>query len=151
MATTKTFVSGPIFVGLRETNLEGNVYWTHFLDWFGTVREQFLLLLVPDFENRFRAGLRIITAEEHLKHLAPAFFGESVIVRINVAEMKKIQACLSFVIENAATGQKLAEGWQNLLFAETKDGSVPTRKDLIQVPEDIKEAALKYSIKGVKM
>jgi len=142
--TAERFASEPIFVSLKDTNMEGNVYWTHFFDWFGCVREQFLLLIVPDFEKRFREGLRIITSEEHLKHMAPAFFGEQVIVKIGVTKMKKVQACLSFEIENAATGQKLAEGWQVLLFAETKDGSVPTKKDLIPIPEDIREAGLKY-------
>jgi len=144
------FESEPIFVGLKETNIEGNVYWTHFFEWFGQAREQFLLLLIPDFEERFKAGLRIITYEEHLKHIAPAFFGEKVIVKISVSEMKKVQACLSFEVENATTGHKLAEGWQILLFAATKDGSVPTKGDFIPFPEDIRKAVMKCYRGGKK-
>lgn len=140
------FVSEPIFVGLKETNLEGNVYWTHFFDWFSQVREQFLILLIPDFQERFKAGLRIITYEEYLRHIAPAFFSEKVSVKISVSEIKKVQACLSFEVENATTGHKLAEGWQILLFAATKDGSVPTKRDLIPIPEDIKKAGEKYHV-----
>lgn len=146
----KKFVSTPIFVGLGETNLEGNVYWVHFFEWFGTIREQFLLTLTPNFEELFKAGLRIITAEEHLKHLAPAFFGQQVTVKIHVSEIKKVQTTLSFGIENTATGQKLAEGWQTLLFAKT-DGTVPTKKDLIPIPKEFKETGLKYFIKEAKM
>jgi acyl-CoA thioesterase FadM len=139
------FESNFIFVSLSDTNMEGNVYWTHYLDWFGHVREQFLLHVVADFNAKFVEGLRLITHETSLKNLLPAFFGDKICVKISVAKMKPraMRARLVFEIckEN---GEKLAEGWQEILFAKISENKIPDIHDLIEIPEDIKNAVLPY-------
>src|SRR5205807_7630913 len=54
-------------------------------------------------------GAGIILARAECDYRAPAFFGEALDVRINVAEVGRSSFALVYEILNATTGQKLAD------------------------------------------
>ena len=48
-------------VGFEETNLVGNVYYTHYLDWQGRCREMFLRDHAPAVMDELSRGLSLAT------------------------------------------------------------------------------------------
>lgn len=125
------------FVGIGETNMEGNVYWARYFDWFGKAREVFLLSLVPNFVELFSSGLRIVTHETSIKHISSAFFTEEIILELSIGEIKNASAKIMVDFIKKASGEKIAEGWQTIVFADAQGKIMP-------IPSNIKEAGLKY-------
>lgn len=132
------------FVGIGETNMEGNVYWATYFDWLGKAREVFLLSLIPNFAELFSSGLRIMTHETSIKHISSAFFAEQIILELSLSEIKGVSAKIMVDFIKEASGEKIAEGWQTVVFADAQGKPAP-------IPQNIKEAGLKYLIVSSKI
>lgn len=132
----------PVFVSIGDTNMEGNVYWVNYFAWLGKAREVFLISIFPDFLKILASGYNIVTHETNIKHIASAFFTEEIILEISMGEVRSTSAKM-FVKFQKKTGEKIAEGWQTLVFVD-KQG------DPAFIPAELKEAVLKYVADEVK-
>jgi len=133
----------PVFVGIGDTNMEQNVYWTNYFKWFGIAREIFLMSIFPDFLKLFSSGARIITHETNIKHISSAFFADEVILELWMTELRKTSAKMMVNFIRKSTDEKIAEGWQILVFADSQGKPA-------LIPPELKEAILKYVVNEVK-
>lgn len=122
-----------VTVYIGDTNVEGNVYWTHYFDWLGRAREAFARWAVPNIIEEMGAGLTLITVETNIKHVKPAFLYDELVVIVGIKEVKKasLQLCFDFV--NQKTKEVIATGWQVIAFG--RDGK------LVPIPEAIRRKA----------
>ncbi|MDP2664063.1 MAG: thioesterase family protein [bacterium] len=127
----------PVFVSIGDTNMEQNVYWTRYVDWFAKAREVFLMSIFPDFLKIFASGSRIMTHETNLKHMSSAFFAEEVTLEITMGEVRRTSAKMFATFIKKGSGEKIAELWQTLVFADNQGKPVP-------IPQALREAVLKY-------
>lgn len=128
----------PVFVSIGDTNMEGNVYWLNYFKWFGIARERFLISVFPDFLKMFASGMAtIITHETSIKHIASAFFADEVTLEIWLTDVRKTSARMMVDFVKKSTGEKLAEGWQMLVFGDKQGHPAP-------LPPELREAVLKY-------
>ncbi|MFA5355647.1 MAG: thioesterase family protein, partial [Candidatus Paceibacterota bacterium] len=114
-------------VSLHNTDVEGKTSVIDYLTWYGEAREKFLLRVMPKFKEAFASGLRILTHDTYIKNYSSATFNEKVSVRLNVGKVSPASAKLFFAIMQG--NEKLAEGWQTLVFSSAQTGKV------IRVPE----------------
>ncbi len=126
-----------VFVSIGDTNMEGNVYWLNYFAWLGKAREVFLMFIFPNFLQLFSSGARIITHETNIKHIAPSFFSEEIVLEISTGEVRNTSTKIFVQFVKKSTGEKIAEGWQTLVFID-KEG-----KPALWPPK-LKEAVLKY-------
>lgn len=123
----------PITVYIGDTNIEGNVYWTHYFDWAGRAREAFARWAVPNIMEEIGSGLTLITVETNIKHLRPAFLYDELIVAVGIKEIRKASLQLSFDFFNQKTEALIATGWQVITFG--REGK------LVPIPESINRKA----------
>lgn len=133
-----------LVVSIGDTNMEGNVYWTNYFEWFGKAREAFLISVFPEFLKMFSSGARLLTHETNIRHISSAFFTEEIVLEISVGEMRKTSAKVLVDFIKKSTGEKIAEGWQTIVFANAEGRPAP-------IPSELREAVLKYAIPSGKM
>jgi len=127
---------------ISDTNMEGNVYWTRFCEWFGKARELFLISLLPDGVNvaEFLKSQRIaiITCDVYMKFLKPVYFTDRIVVKINTDNFGKCSVVIVVTIVNEDTEEVVAIGRQKLAFTDTET------KEFVPIPSLLKEAAIAY-------
>lgn len=128
----------PVVVSIGDTNMEGNVYWVNYFTWLGKAREVFLMSVFPDFLQLFALGARIMTHETNIRHMSPAFFPEEIVLKISMGEVRGTSAKMFVEFTRKSTGEKIAEGWQILVFADNKGKPAP-------IPPALREVVLKYA------
>ena len=112
-------------ITLKETNMEGNVYFANYFSWQGEVREA-LLLSHPYFREEFEKSkhIKMITHSAYQKFIQEVYFGDVVQTKMTSREIKKCSLILVFRFFNKKTGAFLAEGWQRIAFADMKTGKI---------------------------
>lgn len=124
--------------------MEGNVYWTRFLDWFGKARECFLVNLLLEVnmpEFLMEKNMAIVTCDIQVKFIKSAFFTDQVQIKIKAEKVENCSAILKFEIVNKISEEILNQGAQKLAFVNIK-----TRKP-VRIPKEIKEEVDKYLLK----
>jgi len=83
-------------VTFGETNLVGNVYYTHHLDWQGRCRELFLRHHAPDVVEDLSSHFSLATVRCECEYLAELMVFDEVIVRMRLAELVQNRITLAF-------------------------------------------------------
>ena len=129
-------------VGFAETNLVGNVYFTHHLGWQGRCRELFLRDHAPEVIGELGRGLALATVRCACDYFAELTAFDEIIVRMRLAELVQNRITLTFEYWRVKGGQEelIARGEQQVA-AMRRDGGrlVPTA-----VPASLKEALTAY-------
>jgi enediyne core biosynthesis thioesterase len=73
-------------VGLQETNVTGNVYFTNYLLWQGRCREMFLLSHAPSVYDDLRKDLILLTIHCSCDYLGELFAMDEIAVRMFLEE-----------------------------------------------------------------
>lgn len=131
-----------VTVYIGDTNLEGNVYWTHYFEWLGKAREAFAKWAIPDILAIIGTGLTLITVETSLRHLKSAYLYDDISVEVGVKEVRKASLQLSFDFFNQTKGELIATGWQTIAFGQNGR--------LISVPERIRDKAREFALETKK-
>jgi enediyne biosynthesis thioesterase len=125
-------------VGFQETNLLGNVYFTHFVSWQGRCRELFLRDHAPAVLDELAGDLRLVTT-----HVSCDFFAElhgldEVVIRMTLARLTRGRIAMHF--EYLRDGELVARGAQEVACLRA-DGDlfVP-----VPVPEPLRVALIPY-------
>lgn len=139
-----------LLVTIGHTNMQKNVYWTRYAEWFGEVREHFLLKLLqmsgfsaqPDLrldEVFEQVQIALETADFHIAYFRPAFFGDEVTLRINTSNIKEdsVELLGTFL---SANNKKLAVCSQKIIFIN------PVQMKRISIPEFILTPGKKFEV-----
>ena len=133
-------------VGLEETNLVGNVYFSHFLRWQGRCREMFLREHAPEVLTDLGGGLKIFTITCSCEYLAEVSAFEEISIRLYLEELTQTQVAFAFdyIRLAGAVEQHVARGAQRVVCMRAKDGQIlPAR-----VPESLRRALAPFSAKA---
>lgn len=131
-------------VTIGDTNMEGNVYWLKFLEWFGRARELFLLNLLPEVNMpdflMGEKGMTIATRDIQSHFKKSAYFTDNLQLQIFLEKLQNASAVIAFQTVNKNTGEILNEGRQTLAFIDIHTGKPG------KMPSEIKEAAKEYLV-----
>ena len=91
-------------VYLNETNAMGGVvYFANYVKWQGMVREEFFMKAFPAWKEVMKlvmsGSANMITVEEHSRFRRHASFGDTVIIKLKTANLKKCSFDLIFNME----------------------------------------------------
>lgn len=114
-------------VTLKETNMEGNVYFANYFLWQGEIREA-MLLSHPHFEEEAKRYhyVKMITHSAYQRFLHESYLGDIVQGRMTAREIKNCSFILVFRFFNKRKNLFLAEGWQRIAFSDMRSGKVCT-------------------------
>jgi enediyne biosynthesis thioesterase len=130
-------------VSFEETNLVGNVYYTHHLKWQGRVREMFLRDHAPDVLAELSRGLSLATLRVSCEYFAELNAFEEVIIRMKLGELTQSRLTMLFEYwRKQGDGEELvARGEQQIACLRREaDKLVPA-----PVPKSLREALIPYS------
>jgi enediyne biosynthesis thioesterase len=83
-------------VTFQETNVVGNVYYTHYLEWQGRCRELFLNEHAPEILSELERGLSLATVRCSCEYFMELEAFDEVIVRMKLAEQAQNRLTLAF-------------------------------------------------------
>lgn len=129
-------------VYLNETNAMGGVvYFANFVKWQGITREEFFIKVFPNWSEIMKLAadgfVNMITVEEHSFYRRHAFFGDTVILKLQTANLRKCSFDLIFKVYRNSEEELIYEGWQRLTFDDCKGNFIP-------IPEPIRQSILEY-------
>ena len=130
-------------VSFQETNLVGNVYYTHHLSWQGRCREFFLRDHAPDVIAELSRSLCLATVRCACEYFAELTVFDEVIVRMRLAELVQNRMTLAFEYWRRKEGgeELVARGEQQVACMKREgDRLVPT-----PVPASLREALAAYA------
>jgi enediyne biosynthesis thioesterase len=83
-------------VGLSETNVVGNVYFSHYVAWQGRCREMFLREHAPDVVAALRGSLRLITLRCGCQYFAELAAFEELEIRLMLRGLQQNRIAMEF-------------------------------------------------------
>jgi enediyne core biosynthesis thioesterase len=83
-------------VGLEETSLAGNVYYSNHVRWQGRCREMFLREHAPEILTWLEQGFALITTSVSCQYLAELFAFDEIIVRMRLGKLKQNRITMHF-------------------------------------------------------
>lgn len=113
-------------VGFDETNVVGNVYFTHHLRWQGRCRELFLREHAPELLEELRAGLAIVTVRAWCEYVAELTAFDEIIVRMRLGAFTQSRMTLRFdYYKQEGTAERLvARGEQDVACMRRQGGDL---------------------------
>ncbi len=130
-------------VGFAETNLLGNVYYTHYLEWQGRCREMFLRDRAPEVLEALAGDLRLVTVRCSCDYFEELWGMDEVLLRMRLEELTQNRIKMEFEYYRCKDGaeQLVAKGEQQVACMRAEgDGIVPT-----PVPDALRDALRPFS------
>ena len=126
-------------VTFQETNVVGNVYYTHHLVWQGRCRELFLRDYAPDIIDKLSRGLSLATVRCSCEYLAELNAFDEIVVRMRLAELVQNRITLAF---EYFRGEELVARGEQQVASMVREGQalVPAA-----VPQSLREALDAYA------
>jgi enediyne biosynthesis thioesterase len=130
-------------VGLEETNVIGNVYFTHYLRWQGRCREMFLHDHAPESVADLGRNLTLATTRvacSYYRELAPL---DEVAVRMSASAVTPSRLTMVFQYVRLRPGgeeELVAEGEQEVACMRRVNG----RMEPAALPQELREAVEFY-------
>ena len=130
-------------VGLEETNLVGNVYYSNHVRWQGRCREMFLRDHAPSVLNGLNNDLALLTMSVSCEYLAELSAFDELIIRMTLGGLKQNQIKLLFEYWKCALdGEVLvARGEQQVACMKRIDD----RLQPAPIPKALEEALRPYA------
>ena len=130
-------------ITFQETNLVGNVYYTHHLDWQGRCREMFLRDHALDVIDQFSASLTLATVRCSCEYLAELMVFDEVVLRMRLTELVQNRITLTFEYWRQTKGSEelVARGEQQVACMK-REGAVMISAPL---PPSLREALTAYA------
>ena len=129
-------------VTFQETNLLGNVYYTHHLAWQGRCRELFLHDHAPQLLHEFEHGLSLATVRCACEYLAELAAFDLVLVRMHLVELVQNRLTLGFDYVRLRDGHEelVAHGEQQIACMRRE----ANRLVAAPVPQALRDALAPY-------
>ena len=129
-------------VTFEETNIVGNVYYTHFLKWQGRCRELFLRDHAPDVLQELAKDLRLVTVRCSCEFFEELFGFDEVVLRMRLAAFVQNRVRMDFDYYRCQNGgeQLVARGEQEVACMRLHEGRIV----LAPIPDAFREALRPY-------
>jgi enediyne biosynthesis thioesterase len=130
-------------VTFQETNLVGNVYYTHHLNWQGRCRELFLRDHAPELISELNGRLSLATVRCSCEYFAELAVFDQVILRMRLVELAQSRITLGFEYFRTRDGAEelVARGEQQIACMARENGRlIPTN-----VPDSLQDALRPYA------
>jgi enediyne biosynthesis thioesterase len=131
------------FVTFQDTNVVGNVYYTHHLAWQGRCRELFLRDHAPEVIGELASGLSLATVRCSCEYFTELLVFDEIIIRMRLAELVQNRVTLAFEYwrRRGETEDLVARGEQQVAcMLREGERLTPT-----PVPKALREALANYS------
>lgn len=115
-------------VRYAETDAMGVVYHANYLVWFEVGRGDYFRALGQDYGEWEQHGYLLPVSEAYARYHASARYGDPVVVRTWVKEIRSRSITLGYEAGHAESGQLLATGW-------TKHICVDRQGRIVRLPE----------------
>lgn len=113
-------------VYLSDTNAVGNTYFAKYFEWQGIVRESFFFkCLFPDPAAFAKSGIKLITAEAHMKYKHETVLLDKVVIKLTMGKVRRASAELLFTFRDKNTNKLIGEGSQVVVFADNTGKPIP--------------------------
>jgi enediyne biosynthesis thioesterase len=130
-------------VTFQETNLVGNVYFTHHLGWQGRCRELFLRDHAPDVVEELSRGLSLATVSCSCEYFAELAAFDEVVVRMRLAELVQNRMRLAFEYWRRRNGgEELVARGEQQIACMRRDAETLSPAP---VPRTLREALAAYA------
>lgn len=116
----KRLVETELRVRYAETDTMGVVYHGNYLVWFEVGRGEFFRAMGQDYGEWEHRGYYLPVSEAHARYHAPARYGELVVVRTWVEQIRSRSLTVGYSVVNAETRQRLASGWTKHISADAQ-------------------------------
>ncbi|HEV2885840.1 MAG TPA: acyl-CoA thioesterase [Jatrophihabitans sp.] len=126
-------------VTFAETNVVGNVYFTHYLDWQGQCRESFLLEHAPNvFADILKGSLALVTVGCAMDYFEECYAGDDVTIEMSPGGIVSSRARMCF--QYRSRGAVIARGEQTVAcMSRGPDGLIP-----LPVPDELVTAMQRF-------
>lgn len=123
-------------VSFEETNVVGNVYFTHQISWQGRCREMFLKENAPEILEELARDLRLVTLRVSCDYYEELHALDEVEVRLRLAYLRQHKIGLDFEIVKQGPGEggTCGRGFQEIACMRTSErGLLPVHPPLVLV------------------
>lgn len=129
-------------VCFEETNLVGNVYFSHYLSWQGRCREKFLLEHAPDVLELLQADLKLFTIKVSCEFVSELTAFDEIIIRMSLSDLTQTQIEFEFDYLRVDQDQErlVAKGRQRVACMSGPNGATSP----IAVPDELRNALSKF-------
>jgi len=110
MANDRKVVEITVRVRYAETDAMGVVYHTNYLVWFEVGRGEYMRQKGGDYADFEAQGLYLPVSEVDARFIAPARYGDLVIIRTWVEKLRSRSLTLAYEVVMQETGQVLVTG-----------------------------------------
>ena len=107
----KHIVETTLRVRYAETDAMGIVYHANYLVWFEVGRGDYFRARGQDYSDWEHRGYLLPVSEAHARYHAPAGYGDLVVVRTWVDQIRSRGITLGYEVRDANTRQRLVTGW----------------------------------------
>ena len=129
-------------VSFQETNLVGNVYYTHHLSWQGRCRELFLRDHAPEVIDELSRGLSLATVSCFCEYFAELNVFDEIVLRMRLTDLVQNRITLGFEYWRCkGAGEELVARGVQQVACMKRDGDqmVPA-----PVPQSLRESLTAY-------
>jgi enediyne core biosynthesis thioesterase len=130
-------------VGLEDTNIIGNVYYSHYVRWQGRCREMFLHEHVPQLAGELGHGLTLATTRVSCSYYVELSAFDEVAIRMSAGSMTRTRLTIRFSYFRVLPDNEellVAEGEQEVVCVQRTGARVES----IPLPEPLKDAFQRY-------
>ena len=107
-------------VRYAETDTMGVVYHANYLVWFEVGRGEYFRALGQDYGHWEQEGYFLPVSEAYARYHAPARYGELIVVRTWVEEIRSRSLTLGYSVVSAEGRQRLVSGWTKHICADAQ-------------------------------
>lgn len=135
------------FISFQDTNLVGNVYFSHFVGWQGRCREAFLAEHAPDVIDALTGNLRLVTLSVSCEFYDELHVFDSVELEMRLAsrEHHRIGLTFEYLLERKGVVSLAARGAQEIACMQIDDSG---RLTPAIVPSSLDSALKSYAEAG---
>jgi acyl-CoA thioester hydrolase len=128
----KHVVETHLRVRYAETDAMGVVYHANYLVWFEVGRGDYFRTLGQDYGAWEQHGYLLPVSEVYARYHASARYGDPIVVRTWVEEIRSRGITLGYEAHHAANDQRLASGWTKHICVDRQGRVCRLPQDMIQ-------------------
>jgi acyl-CoA thioester hydrolase len=128
----------PLRVRFAETDLQGHVFFGHYLTYFDEALTAYLGAIGCTYQDLLNAGVDMFYIRSECEYKSRAFFGEVLDIHSRVGQIGNSSITFDFAALKKQNDELVANG---KIIAVTVD---PETKKPVRVPQVFREAVAKY-------
>ena len=107
-------------VTFSDTNSYGNVYFSKYIDFQGTIREKFLYDNFPEIVEELKLGNFFITEYAHIDYKNETVLFDIILIRMTIMDLSRTRIEFTFDYYNKANNLLLAQGRQAVVWVNSQ-------------------------------